>query len=97
MIDDLLLIPTPGDVERTLARRLRDARRARGWTQAELAARSAVSTATVARLERTGQGQIGSLVRICAALQRLSDFDALLKPDPPTTLDDLRARRGGGP
>lgn len=91
-MDDLLLLPTPVDVERRLARRLRDARTARGWTQAELARRSGLGLATVARLERTGQGQISSLTRLCAALDRLGDFDALLAPSAPTTLDELRRR-----
>lgn len=92
-MDDLYLALTPADVERTLARRLRDARKARGFTQAELAKRSGLALATVARLERTGQGQVSSLTRLCAALGRLDDFDAVLKPAAPTTLDELRRRR----
>lgn len=91
-MDDLLLAPTPADVERALARRIRDARRARAWTQAELARRSGLSVATIARLERSGQGQISSLVGVCAALDRLDDFDPLLKAHAPTTLDELRRR-----
>ncbi|MBW2257593.1 MAG: helix-turn-helix transcriptional regulator [Deltaproteobacteria bacterium] len=88
----MLLALTPADVEAALARRLRDARKAKGWTQAELATRSGLSVATVARLERSGQGQVSSLVRLCAGLGRLDDFDAVLKSVAPTTLDELRRR-----
>ncbi|MDP2305476.1 MAG: helix-turn-helix transcriptional regulator [Pseudomonadota bacterium] len=91
-MDELFLALTPADVERELASRLGDARRGRGWTQAELARRSGLSLATVARLERSGQGQISSLTRLCAALGRLDDFDAILKAGAPASLDELRRR-----
>ena len=91
-MDDLFLALTPADVERALAARLKAARRGRGWTQAEIARRSGLSLATIARLERSGQGQISSLTRLCAALGRLDDFDALLRPAAPTSLDELRRR-----
>ncbi len=93
---DLSLLLTPADVERSLARRLRAARKARGWTQEELASRSGLGVATVARLERNGQGQLRSLVLLCAALGRLDAFDGVLAEEPPTTLDELRRRRGRG-
>lgn len=89
-MDDLFFALTPADVERTLAERLREARKARGFTQAELAHRAGLGLATVARLERAGQGQISSLTRLCAALGRLEDFEGLLKPATPTTLEALR-------
>ena len=93
MMDDLLLAPTAADVEGVLARRVRAARKARGWTQGELATRSGLSIATITRLERSGQGQISTLLAVCAALDRLDDFDALLRPSQPTTLAELRRRR----
>ena len=89
-MNDLLLVLTPADVEAALAQRVRGARKVRGWTQAELARRSGLSTATVARLERSGQGQLSSLIRVCAALDRLDDFDAVLKVTAPSSLDELR-------
>lgn len=90
---DFLLIRTPADVQRTLAQRLRRARKARGWTQAELAKRSALSVATVARLERSGHGQVSSLVGLCAAFGRLEDFDEVLKEVAPASLHELRERQ----
>ena len=90
LMDDILLYLTPSDVEDMLARRLRAARKRRGWTQAEMATRSGLSIATVARLEQTGQGQLSSLIHLTAALGRLSDFEALLASGPPSSLEELR-------
>ena len=92
----LPLLLTPADVERTLAQRLRAARKARGWSQEELAGRSGLGVATVARLERSGQGQLRSLVLLCAALGRLDSLEGVLAEAPPTSLDALRRQRGGG-
>jgi transcriptional regulator with XRE-family HTH domain len=93
---DLLLTLTPADVESTLASRLRAARKAKGWTQAELATRSGLSIATVARLEQSGQGQLSSLLLLCAALGRLEDFDGVLKAPAPRSLEELRRQLGSG-
>lgn len=90
---DLLLLLTPRDVERTLAARIRAARKGASWTQEELARRAGLSVATIARLERTGQGQIASLTRVGFALGRLDDFEDLFRPAPPATLEALRALR----
>ncbi len=92
-MDDLLLTITPADVESMLARRTRDARKAKGWTQGELATRSGLSVATVARFEVSGQGQVSSLVRLCGALGHLEDFEAVLKATAPTSLEALRRSR----
>lgn len=94
-MDDILLTPTAADVERALARRLRAERKRQAWTQAELARRSGLSVATIARLETTGQGQLASLVRVMAALDRLDELLTLLRPAAPRTLDELRRLRSG--
>ena len=89
-MDDLLLLPTPTSVERLLGERVREARRRRGWTQAELAQRAGLGVATVARFEASGQGQVSTLTRLCDALGHLDDLGAVLRAPPPTTLDELR-------
>jgi transcriptional regulator with XRE-family HTH domain len=90
MIDALLLFPV--DVERMLAARVRSLRQDRGWSQEELATRAGLGVATVARMERSGRGQVASLLRIASALGRLRDFEAVLAPPEPRTLADVRAR-----
>lgn len=83
----LLTVP---DATRLLSRRVREARKRAGWTQAELAARASVGVATVARLERNGTGQMVSFLRILTALGHLRDLDAVLRQPEPRTLDELR-------
>ena len=92
MIASLLL--TPGDAERLLAQRIRDQRRSRGWSQEELAQRSGLGVATVSRMERSGRGQLASLISIAGALGHLRDFEMLLAAAEPRSLDELRASRG---
>lgn len=91
MID---LILTPRDVELLLSKRIRAARKRRGWTQEQLAERAALGVATIARIEKDGRGQLSTLFQISAALGHLRDFEALLKEPEPRTLEELRARRG---
>ncbi len=91
VIDSLLL--APGDVERLLAQRIRALRKARGWSQEQLAERAGLGVATVARLERSGRGQIASLLRIASALGRLRDFEPLLAAPEPTSLEEIRSLR----
>ncbi len=92
MIDHILV--APGDVERLLAGRIRALRKSRRWSQEELAERAGLGVATVARLERSGRGQIATLLRVASALGRLRDFEALLAAPEPTSLEELRSRRG---
>ena len=96
-MDDLLLLLNPADIEAMLGKRVRLQRKAKGWTQAELAKRSTLSVATIARLEQSGQGQISSLILIASALGRLEDFDGLLKEAIPRSMAELRKLRGKAP
>lgn len=92
-MDDLLLVNTPADVEASLAQRVRAARRAKGWSQAELAKRSGLSIATVARFEQSGQGQVSTLIHLCFALGHMDDLTALLREPAPASLAALRRVR----
>lgn len=59
-------------VERTssagVAELIREARRARGWSQGELAARTGVSRPTIARIEGGQRVRMGTLETVAQAL-----------------------------
>lgn len=86
------LLLTPGDASALLSRRVREARKARGWNQTELAERAGVSVNTVARLEQSGSAQLGNFLRILTALGHLADLEAVLRPPEPRSMDELRER-----
>ena len=87
---DLLL--TPQDLQTRIAERVRDLRKRQSWTQQELAERSGLGVATVARLERSGQAQFSTILLVSAALGRLEDFAALLEPPAPESMAELLGR-----
>lgn len=58
----------PGHLLRQIGRRLRDHRKARGWTQAELAERAGVSLSTLKLLEREGSGSLQRLAKVAVVL-----------------------------
>ncbi len=89
MIDILL---TPHDLHQRLAQRVRALRKRQAWTQRELAERAGVGVATVARLERSGQAQLSTLLQVSAALGRLKDFEGVLQAPEPTSMAELLGR-----
>jgi transcriptional regulator with XRE-family HTH domain len=77
---------SPSARARQLGERIRSLRLQRNITQAALAASIGVSRPTMAALEKKGRGTIETLAATLYALGRESEFDALLLPDPPSTL-----------
>lgn len=63
----LTMLPSPSPMYE-IARHVRDARTARGWSQYELAERAGVSRPTVARVEAGADVNTAKLVRIAEAL-----------------------------
>ncbi len=90
MID---LFLTPQDLQHTLAQRVRALRKRQGWTQQELAERSGLGVATVARLERSGQAQFSTILQVSSALGRLEDFQDLLAAPDPSSMAELLGER----
>ena len=85
------VIPTAGEVARSLGARVRALRLGQNWKQETLAARSGVSVPTIKRLELTGTITLDGFLRICEALDRLRDFDHLLV-SPPTSMAELERK-----
>jgi transcriptional regulator with XRE-family HTH domain len=74
------LYKKPSDTIQEIAQRHKVLRKQRGFSQSELARRSGVSLGSLKRFETTGQISLESLLMLADVLNRLDDFDALLKP-----------------
>lgn len=70
----------PFDFLEELALRHRILRKQAGYSQNELALRSGVSLGSIKRFELTGQISLESLLKSVQVLNRLNDFDLILKP-----------------
>lgn len=70
----------PADFLQEIAQRHKALRKQAGFSQSELANRSGVSLGSLKRFETTGQISLESLLLLADVLNRLDDFDAILKP-----------------
>ena len=73
----MIAFTTPTEMAAQLARRLRDARLRRGWTQGELARRAGIRPATYVLFERTGKISVLRLLRILEVLGLSAEFDRI--------------------
>lgn len=89
--DDTLQLMTPSKTQRMLADRVRNARIGLGLKQSTLAARAGVTLATLRKFEQKGEIALKYLMRICHALGRLDEFDAILRPPPAATMAELES------
>ncbi len=81
----------PADVARGLADRMKTLRLIPGWTQATLAHRAGVTTASYRRFETTGKGSLELFLKVAHALGRLDEVAALLEPPPASSISELAA------
>lgn len=70
----------PSDSLQEIAKRHKVLRKQAGFSQNEMAKRSGVSLGSLKRFETTGQISFESLLLLADVLNRLDDFDAVLKP-----------------
>lgn len=70
----------PTDIMRELSDKATALRKQKGYSQAELARRSGVSLGSLRRFEQTGQISLENLLLISQLLDRLTDFEEVLKP-----------------
>jgi len=78
-VADIISLTTPSEALSNLRGLVRAERQRLRWTQAELARRSGVPSATISRLELTGLGSTDALMKILFALNRLDAFVDHLK------------------
>lgn len=77
-----------------VAKRASKRRKELGFTQAELAERSAVSLGSLRRFEQTGAIAFDSLVRICIALDCEHDLDGLFSKRAYRTIQEVIDAQG---
>lgn len=67
----------PSEIMLEIAQRMRQKRRAMGYTQQELSERSLIPLSTLKRFEQKGEISLKSLLILAQVLDALDDFDAL--------------------
>lgn len=101
MTETKLTLTGPSEMATSLADRIRSLRLLRGWTQATLAKRAGVTTASYRRAETTGRASLELVLKVAHALSRLEEFDQLFQPPPARSIEELErqtarpARRRG--
>jgi len=82
----------PNRLIREVGQRIRDHRKARGWTQAELAERAGVSLSTLKLLEREGKGSLQRLAKVACILDLDAELRQLFAGTPAyASLDEVEA------
>ena len=89
-ISDFVPAQSLTDTVYELVKREKAARKAKKFTQKQLAERTGVSYGSIRRFEQTGEISLLSLVKIANALDCLEDFNELFKKPPVTNIRDLK-------
>jgi len=86
----MISLNTPSDALRSLATYVKQTRLQADVTMLDLAKRSGVGIATLARIEKSGVCSTETMVRVIAALGSLDSFIVSLSPPEPTSIAELR-------
>ena len=84
-----LTLKGPSEIALVLADRIRALRLLRGWTQATLASRAGVTTASYRRMETSGKASLELILKVAYALYRLEEFEQLFQPPAARTIEEL--------
>lgn len=76
-MDNFSFLKSPDEINKDIAKRMRERRKEKKLTQIQLSERSNVSLGSLKRFERTGEISLSSLIKIAFALGCQNDFDAL--------------------
>lgn len=83
------MFKTPQQILKSIASRVRLLRLERGWSQQEIAIRTAIRLGTYQVFERTGKISLERLFRIAVALQRTKEIEDIFKPLPIQSIKEL--------
>lgn len=94
-LDEIGMMPI--EIQKEIARKEKERRKRKGFTQEELAQRSDVSLSSLRRFEQTGEISFASLVRIGSVLDDERAFLGLFGQQEYLTMKELlNAKRGKG-
>ena len=80
---------TPKEIMILLSKNIIALRKQEKMSQRELSERSGVAYASIRKFESTGIISLESLLKICEALKRLTDFESILLPSDMKRKKDL--------
>ncbi len=80
---------SPKEIMILLSKNIKVLRKQEKMSQRELSERSGVAYASVRKFETTGIISLEALLKICDALQRLTDFETILLPSDMQRKKDL--------
>ncbi|MDD3039471.1 helix-turn-helix transcriptional regulator [Bacteroides sp.] len=92
MIDDNILTlidKTPDSLMSGIAKRVKQRRLEKGWTQNMLATKAGVSLASYRRFESSGEISLRSLVMLAFALEMTDEFENLFSRKAYQSIDDI--------
>lgn len=82
----------PSYLIQQIGQRIRNHRKARGWTQSELAERSGISLSTLKLLESEGKGSLQRLAKVAVILNLDGELRSLFASQPSyESLDEVEA------
>lgn len=89
----MLSLSTPSESAVALAKRVRERRLERGWSQEEIAERAGISAGTYVLFERTGKISLLRLIRLLDVLGLMAQIDQIAAADSfaAKTLDEITA------
>lgn len=87
----MVIFQTPHDALMAIANFVKRTRLANNITMADLATRSGIGIATLARIEKNGICSTVNLVKVLAALGKLGTLITSLRPDEVISISELRA------
>ena len=79
---------SPKEIMTLLSKNIIALRKQEKMSQRELSERSGVAYASIRKFESTGIISLESLLKICEALKRLTDFESILLPS------DMKRKKG---
>jgi transcriptional regulator with XRE-family HTH domain len=92
-MDNILSLEGPSDVQKIIAKALKELRLSKGLTQKTLAQLSGVPQPSLKRFEHSGEISFASLLKISDALGILHSFKSLVESfKAPLTADEVRQR-----